>query len=102
MTGERVLDAAHYPEVIVRYSGLQPGPEAAPVRVVITVKGQEHAVDVPMVVQTSEREITAAGETKLLQSELGIAPLRIAVGAIAVADEIVVRFELAATRDVSR
>jgi hypothetical protein len=97
MTGEHVLDAAHYPEVVVRYAGSTPGREAAPVRVAITIKGQEHAVDVPMVVVTSEREVTASGETKLSQGELGIEPFSIMGGAIAVADEIVVRFELAAT-----
>jgi hypothetical protein len=102
MTGERVLDAAHYPEVIVRYSGAPPGRETAPVRLVVTVKGQQHALDVPMVAQTGEREITAAGETTLTQSGLGIEPFSIMGGAIAVADEIVVRFELVATRTVAR
>jgi hypothetical protein len=96
MTGERVLDVAHYPEVLVRYSGEVPGREPAPVRVVITIKGQEHAVDVPMVVLADEHGITASGETKLSQTGLGIEPFSIIGGAIAVADEIVVRFELAA------
>jgi hypothetical protein len=50
-----------------------------------------------MVAQTGEREITAAGETTLTQSSLGIEPFSIMGGAIAVADEIVVRFELVAT-----
>jgi serine/threonine protein kinase len=45
-----------------------------------------------------EREITAAGETNLTQSGLGIEPFSIMGGAIAVADEIVVRFELVATQ----
>ena len=102
MTGERVLDAAHYPEVIVRYHGVPPGRDTAPVRLVVTIKGQEHAVDVPMVVQTNEREITAAGETNLAQSGLGIEPFSIMGGAIAVADEIVVRFELVATQATAR
>jgi hypothetical protein len=99
MTGEHVLDAAHYPEVVVRYAGATPAREAAPVRVAITIKGQEHAVDVPMVVVTSADEITASGEAKLSQTELGMEPFSIMGGAIAVADEIVVRFELVATRD---
>jgi hypothetical protein len=98
MTGEHVLDAAHHPEVIVRYAGSTPAREAAPARVAITIKGQEHAVDVPMVVVTSADEITASGETKLSQTGLGLEPFSIMGGAIAVADEIVVRFELVATR----
>ena len=102
MTGERVLDAAHYPEILVRYSGSPPGPETTPVRLTVTIKGQEHALDVPMVAQTGEREITAAGETTLTQSSLGIEPFSIMGGAIAVADEIVVRFELVATPEPAR
>jgi hypothetical protein len=96
MTGEHVLDAARYPEVIVRYNGSTPGRETAPVRVAITIKGQEHAVDVPMVVVAGDKEITASGETKLSQTELGLEPFSIMGGAIAVADEIIVRFELVA------
>ena len=98
MTGDRLLDAEHFPEVLVRYDGEVPGLEPAPVRLVVTVKGQPYGLDVPMVVQANDEEVVATGETKVTHGELGLQPFSIMGGAIAVADEITVRFELVASR----
>jgi hypothetical protein len=98
MTGEHVLDAAQFPEIVVQYAGDVPSRESTPVRVLVTLKGQQHPLDVPMVVTVSDEQVAAAGETRLKQSELGLEPFSILGGAIAVADEITVRFEIVATR----
>jgi hypothetical protein len=98
MTGERLLDVEHHPEVLVRYDGTVPGMEPTPVRLVVTVKGDPYPLDVPMVVHASGDEITASGETRLTHGAIGLQPFSIMGGAIAVADEITVRFELVATR----
>jgi len=98
MTGDHVLDAAQFPEVVVQYSGDVPSREAAPLRVVVTLKGQQHPLDVPMVVTVTDEQIAASGEMQVKQSDLGLQPFSILGGAIAVADEITVRFEVVATR----
>ena len=98
MTGDRVLDADHFPEVVIRFAGDVPPRETTPIRVVATVKGQDRPLDVPMVVTVSDHEIAASGEAHLRQTELGLEPFSILGGAIAVADEFDVRFEIVATR----
>jgi hypothetical protein len=98
MTGASLLDAGHFPEVLVRYAGEVPGPGPAPVRVVVTVKGEPHALDVPMVVDADDDEVIASGEARMTHGEIGLQPFSIMGGAIAVADEITVRFELVASR----
>jgi hypothetical protein len=99
MTGERLLDVAQFPEVLVRYEGALPAAEVAPVRLVVFVKGQPHPLDVPMVFQAGVDEIAASGETRIRHGDIGLQPFSIMGGAIAVADEITVRFELVATRE---
>jgi hypothetical protein len=97
MTGERLLDVAHFPEVVVRYAGPLPSGAVALVRLVVVVKGEPHALDVPLVVHAGADEVTASGETRITHGEIGLQPFSIMGGAIAVADEIGVRFELVAT-----
>ena len=65
MTGEHVLDAAQFPEIVVQYAGDVPSRESTPVRVLVTPKGQQHPLDVPMVVTVSDDQVAAAGETQL-------------------------------------
>jgi hypothetical protein len=96
MTGERVLDADSYPEIVVRYTGEVPLAQSAPLRVTVELRGRTHVLDVPTVVTHDPREIAASGETRVLQTTLGLEPFSILGGAIAVADEVTVRFELVA------
>jgi hypothetical protein len=64
----------------------------------VSVKDQQHEVRVPLSVHVEGDRLTATGEFKVRQSELGLKPFSALMGALQVQDEMVVRFKLIATR----
>ena len=96
MLGPDVLDAARYPEIVV--SSVGPLADTAPsnLRVRFVVRGAELEREVPVTARIDASAVSVQGIFKVLQSELGIKPFSIAGGAIAVADEVEVRYEIIA------
>jgi hypothetical protein len=98
MLGPDVLDAARYPEIVVSSAG--PIADAPPsrVRVRMLVRGAEFDRELPVEAQMNADTVSARGSVRMLQSQLGIRPFSIMGGAIAVEDELEVRFEIVARR----
>ncbi len=95
MLGPDVLDAERYPEVVVDSIGpLASSPSIVKVRMVVRDAVLER--EVPVTAQIAGDTVTAGGDFRILQSELGIKPFSIAGGAVAVADELEIRFEIVA------
>ena len=96
MLGREVLNSANYPEIVV--SSVGPLAETAPptLRVRFVVRGAELEREVPVTARIDAESVSVQGTFKVLQSELGIKPFSIAGGAIAVADEIEVHYEIVA------
>ena len=96
MLGADVLDAARYPEIVV--SSVGPLADTAPpqLRVRFLVRGSELESEVPVTARIDANAVSVQGSFSVLQSELGIKPFSIAGGAIAVADQVEVRFEIVA------
>jgi len=66
------------------------------VSVEVTIKGQSRVLRVPMTVTQSGDSLTAKGEFPLKQSELGLTPFTVMMGALTVLDEMRVSFEVTA------
>jgi hypothetical protein len=96
LLSEALLDAARYPEVRLRASGVQGAGDTFEVDVEVTLKDQVRHVHVPLRVERKPGALTAHGEFPLTQSELGLKPFSAAMGALLVIDEMRVRFELSA------
>jgi hypothetical protein len=96
MLGPDVLDAARYPEIVV--SSVDPLANTAPpsLRVRFVIRGAELEREVPVTARIDANAISVQGSFKVRQSELGIKPFSIAGGAIAVADELEIRYEIVA------
>jgi hypothetical protein len=60
------------------------------------VRGAQLEREVPVTARIGADSVSAQGSFKVLQSELGIKPFSIVGGAIAVADEIEIRFDVVA------
>jgi hypothetical protein len=60
----------------------------------VTLKRQTRRVDVPLEIVRDEESIVARGAFRILQSDFGITPFSVGGGAIQVADEIDVVFEI--------
>jgi hypothetical protein len=92
-----VLDAAQFPDVTVRARGLG-GTWLDPVaQADVTLKGVTRRVEVPLGLEDEGGTLTARGTFRLRQTEFGMVPFSVAGGAIQVADEIVLAFEIVAT-----
>jgi hypothetical protein len=100
MLGPALLDAADYPEVVLRAVRLEAGPAAAPGELIAymdaQVRDQYRTIAVPVRYELAAQTLTVTGETALRQSDLGLSPFTAFLGALAVQDEMRVRFRIVA------
>jgi hypothetical protein len=103
MLGEALLDAQHYPEIVLRTLQLEPAPEGAAdsatvlAHVQSTVRGQLHTFTAPVRYRRSgDGTLEVSGEFPLRQSELGLIPFSAMLGALQVQDEMRVSFHIVA------
>jgi hypothetical protein len=105
MLGETLLDAGHYPQIVLRALGLEaqagagnaaPGANAVLARVETTVRGQQRALAVPVSYRLAAGTLEVSAEFALRQSDLGLTPFTALLGALAVQDEMRVRLQLLA------
>jgi hypothetical protein len=94
MLRAEVLDGAGHPEVVVR-AGRVSGTWQQPVVVArITLRGATREIEVPVELQRDAQSMLAKGALRIRQSDFGITPFSVGGGAIQVADEVDVRFEI--------
>jgi len=96
MLRAEVLDAEQFPQVrlqAVRVSGSQAAPQ---ITTRITIKDASREIEVPAKVTVDGSRLTAAGEFDVQQSDFGMKPFSVALGAIAVKDQLHIKFELVA------
>lgn len=94
LLGEHVLDVAHHARMSIRSIAIDESGTLPVARVRIFVAGQETSRSVPFALERSPEGVHAWGELKLKQSELGLAPFSILLGALRVRDGIEVKFDL--------
>ena len=100
MLGPAVLDAGEYPEIVLRSERLEPAAADAAGEFVAyldaQVREQHRTITVPLACQLAGDTLTVTGETALRQGELGLTPFTALMGALAVQDEMRVRFRIVA------
>jgi len=97
MLSAAVLDAERFPVITLTSIGITQVPEGnLTARLTIGVAGHESTLAVPFTLTISPDRISAAGSVVLRQSDLGLTPLRVMLGALQVQDDITVRFRFVA------
>ncbi len=96
LLSEALLDGANHPAIRLRATDVQPASDGYDVGVEVTLKGQTHALRVPVAVQRADGTLTATGEFPLRQSDLGLKPFSVAMGTLVVVDEMRIQFRLVA------
>lgn len=98
MLSEALLNGAQYSEILLTAQHIDIPTPGSQVRadVQITVRGQTHIISVPVTYSLSNGQLTASGELPLKQSDLGLTPFTAMLGALAVQDEMKVRFNFVA------
>lgn len=89
----RVLDAEHFPDVLLHAER-----EGEQLRLAITLHGKTRSYLVPATITDDGASVTATGALSLKQTDFGITPMSVMGGAIAVEDQLDLKFQLLARR----
>jgi hypothetical protein len=89
----KVLDAERYPLVAVHVARSRPG---APLDVDVTLHGVTRRYTVAATMEDRDGTLLAGGTVSLKQSDFGIVPFAVMGGALAVGDQLDLRFSIAA------
>jgi polyisoprenoid-binding protein YceI len=106
MLGAALLDADRFPVITLTSLGIKqtPGaPESGSLvaTLAVGVAGHESTLVVPFAVEISSDRISAAGSVVLRQSDLGLTPISVMLGALQVQDEITVKFKFVAAAPIT-
>ncbi len=96
MLGSALLDAAQYPEITLASERVYQRGDTWRARVRVRIAGRESSIDLPFELERDADRITARGTATLRQSELGLAPFSVMLGALQVRDDVTVKFRLVA------
>jgi hypothetical protein len=97
MLSAAVLDAERFPVITLTSVGITQVSEGnLTATLTIGVAGHESTLAVPFMLTISSDRISAAGSMVLRQSDLGLTPLSVMLGALQVQDDITVRFRFVA------
>ncbi|HKU17363.1 MAG TPA: YceI family protein, partial [Steroidobacteraceae bacterium] len=98
MLRPEVLDSERYPEVRLR-SARVGGTLAAPqVTAHITIKDASRDVEVPLKLAVAGQRLDASGEFDIAQTDFGMKPFSVALGALEVQDKLHIKFRIVAQR----
>lgn len=94
------LDAAAFPEVVLRCERLEPLPQGSRGEVLahiqVEVRGRSTGIAMPARYRLDNGTLTVSGEGTLKQTDLGLTPFTALLGALAVQDAMQVRFQIVA------
>jgi polyisoprenoid-binding protein YceI len=101
MLGDKVLDAARYPQIQFTSSGVRSvtqkeGVTELQIEGTLRLHGVEKLVSIPVRLRMTGGNLTADGELPLLQSNYGIAPIKVGGGAVRVKDKLKISFHIVA------
>jgi hypothetical protein len=101
MLGAAVLDAAEFPTITVKslrvsaaQDAVNPGGMIA--AVTVGIAGHEATIDVPFTLQSDPQRVSATGSMQLRQSDVGLTPYSLMLGALQVQDAMTVKFKIVA------
>lgn len=98
MLRAEVLDAEQHPTIKLQSARVSGSAQVAQITTRITIKGVPRDVTVPAALTVEGERLTARGEFDVLQTEFGIKPFTIGLGALAVQDRLHIVFRIVATR----
>src|SRR5512138_227232 len=96
MLRAEVLDAEQFPTILLRAARVSGSVESPVVTARITLKGVTRDVHLPVELAVDGGHLTAAGVLDILQTDFGIKPFSVALGALEVQDRLHLEFEIVA------
>lgn len=99
MLRDTLLDSARYPEIRITSVRVQGDAKAPVVIAALRIRDQTRQLTVPVTLQTTDGGLRVIGKFEIKQSDFGITPLSIAMGALLVVDAVTIKFDLLARTD---
>lgn len=99
MLRDTLLDGARYPEIRITSVRVQGDAKAPVVTAALRIKDQTRQVSVPVTLQTIGQGLQVTGSFAIRQSDFGMTPLSIAMGALLVVDTVHIKFVLVANSE---
>ncbi len=99
MLRPEVLNAQEFPTISVRSIDVKGALQSPSVMARITIKGVAREKPVPLTLTLEGARLKAKGELDVLQTEFGMKPFSIALGALEVQDRLHLEFEIVAERE---
>lgn len=96
MLGDKVLDAASFPFVLLRSREVAGELPSLVLTVDVTLRDQVTTIEIPATVEMATGELTATGAVTVKQTDLGLEPFSVGFGALSVRDELELKFRLVA------
>lgn len=98
MLSEALLDAAHHPRLLIRSAAVAAHGDSFTAILHLSVAGYNSNVSAEFKLEETASSLVAGGELTLRQSELGLKPFSVMLGALQVQDQIAIKFHIVATR----
>jgi hypothetical protein len=103
MLSAALLDADHFPDITLTSIAVTPAPGTQAqgklaARLTVDVAGHETTLVVPFTLETTADRLSVSGTVVLRQSEIGLTPFSVMLGALRVQDEITIKFKFVALK----
>lgn len=96
MLSEALLDAEQFPVIRLQSANLSGDTRSPRVVAHVTIRDQFHLYSLPVTVESDSHTLHARGEFTIKQTDFGIKPFSVAMGALQVQDELTIKFDLQA------
>jgi polyisoprenoid-binding protein YceI len=96
LLGAASLDGERFPRIELDSTRVAAAPGGARLTLRVRVRGIDSSVEVPITLESQGAELVASGELELRQSQLGLTPFSVMMGALQVQDAMRVQFRLVA------
>lgn len=94
MLGEALLNAAAFPTISLASTGIAAVEGGLNAQVQVTVRDQTRTLSVPVRYEIKGGQLLATGELPLKQTELGLKPFSVMMGALEVKDDMKIQFHI--------
>jgi len=98
MLSEPCLDGDRYPNITLTSRSVTMADGKSAATLLVNVAGHESTLVVPFVLTTTSDRLSGSGSFVLRQSDLGLVPFSILLGALQVQNDITVKFNLVAVK----
>ncbi|MBT0571094.1 YceI family protein [Curvibacter sp. CHRR-16] len=98
MLREDLLDGEHFPLITLQAARIEGTWKAATVQAYMRIKNHTRTISVPVQLQRQGSTLTIQGEFQIKQTDFGITPLSVAMGALQVQNTVTIKFQLVAKR----